>query len=90
MSRDVKEQILILWCWILWSVWSGIAHDHQNRLVGVARLGVVEEPHRVVGDQVGVVVVFVVEAVSKLQHEKHVIGISDILRILRLSSCSFV
>ena len=67
MSGDIEEQVGVLRRRIFGSVGSGVAHDHEDRLVRIPVLGLPEEGQRAVGDQVGEIVLGVVGAMLHLK-----------------------
>lgn len=67
MSGDIEEQVGVLRRRIFGSVGSGVAHDHEDRLIGISMLGLAEEGEGAVRDQVGEVILCVVKSVLHLK-----------------------
>ena len=70
MSCNIEEQIWVLGGWILGAMGSRVAHDHEHRLIRFPLFWLAEEGQRVVGDQVGEVVLGIVEAVFNLKQRQ--------------------
>ena len=66
MSGDVEEEVSVLRSRVFRAVWAWIAQDHHERLLRHELLGLPQEGQGVVGDEVGEVVLGVVEAVPDL------------------------
>ena len=71
MSGDIEEQVGVLRRRIFGSVGSGVAHDHEDRLIGISMLGLAEEGEGAVRDQVGEVILCVVKSVLHLKSNQN-------------------
>ncbi len=81
MSCDVEKEVRELGCRIFGSMGSGVAHNHEDGLVGLPLLWLPKEGQRVVRDQVGEVVFSIVEPVFDLQWNK-----KAFIEVLKFSS----
>ena len=64
MRCNVKEEILVLRRRVLRSMWPRVTHHHHHRLFGVLPFGPAKEGDGVVGDEVGKVILFIIESVT--------------------------